>query len=178
MRNVVKVAGSFAWLWLLPFAYAVFANGGGLHPNIFSSYWGRAKAPLRATVEYDPVLLWSTSVDGKFRLLRVVLENGDKAPAVRLSKDADSFEVVLKSRKKIRAALDLEGSFDVKTWDGLPPKVRADLIYPVELSPNSARAVYVLVRIEDFTDEPASFTYVIRSLPEPLELRREPAMQA
>lgn len=178
MRSAAKVLGSFASVWLLVMACVVYANGGGLHAKFFSSWWGEGKVPLKATVEYDATLLWSTSIGGKFRLLRAVLENAQDAPVVRFSKDADTFEVVLRNGNKVKGILDLRSSFDPRDWDALPPKVREALVYPTELKSNSARAVYIVVRVEDLVEEPAGFNYVIRSLPRSLRIEEKPATRA
>jgi hypothetical protein len=178
MRAASKVYIGLASVWLWLAAGFVYANGGGLHPIFFSSWWGSEKRPLKATLEYDPVQLWSTSVGGKYKLLRVVLENAEDAPAVRFSKATDTFEIILKNGSKVKGILDLEPSFDAKAWDALPPSVRESLVYPAELKPNAARAVYVLLSTQELTSEPAGFDYTIRSLTQILQIRQKPATKA
>jgi hypothetical protein len=176
MRSAAKVLSRFVSVWLLSAPGLVCANGGGLHESFFSSWWGEGKVSLKATVEYDPVLLWSTSIGGKYRLLRVVLENAPDAPPVRFSKQADTFEIL--ADRRIKGILDLESSLGSAAWDSLPAQVRKALVYPAELKPNSARAVYVLVPIDELTTEPTEFSFVIRSLPRPLQIGKKPATKA
>jgi hypothetical protein len=164
--------------WLLAAAGWVHANGGGLRAEFFSSWWGTDNAPLKATVEFDLALLWSTSVDGKYRMFRVVLENAASAPAVAFSKDADAFEVTLHNGKVVKGILDVAAAMDPAAWDALPAGVRKSLAYPRELEANSARAIYVLVPIQEMVEGPKSFTYAIRSQANPLRIGQKPATRA
>ena len=174
----LKFRTKCAWIPLLLITTLAHANGGGLHAIVLSSWWGGGPVPFKASVEYDPVQLLGTTVGGKYRLLRVLVENGSNAPLVRFSKGEDVFEVTVKGNVKVKGILDAKAGVESDTWDELPLPVRQALLYPTELAPGTAKVVYVLVPKAALTDEPVEFKYAIRSLAEPLLIQRRPATAA
>lgn len=87
--------------------------------------------PCRFSIEVEPVSFVLSSVAGKYRMLRVRVENTG-TETLGLSSEGDVLELVLRDEggeRRVRAILNLERS-DPAFWDALDVQMREALAYP------------------------------------------------
>jgi len=127
---------------------------------------GRERA--RLSVEIERVSFVLNSVQGRFRLARLRVENLGASP-VALSVDRDRLEAEQADGGRVPAILNLQSS-DSAFWDGLAAELRQALAYPQSVRGASGPGgrpevvyVYALFPADRLIQVPAAFVYRIES---------------
>lgn len=122
---------------------------------------------LRLSVEIERIGFVLNSVQGRYRLARVRVENLSASP-MALSVDRDRLEAEPAGGAPVSAVLNLQGA-DSAFWDGLPAEMRQDLAYPQTVRAASGQGrpevvyVYAMFPADRLTKVPAAFVYRIDS---------------
>jgi hypothetical protein len=114
-------------------------------------------------IEIDPVLFRIGTFAGKYKVLRMEVENFGRS-AIQLNPSRDAISVHFPGRDPVSGVLDLSRA-DPETWNLLPLDLKIALAYPQGIEPRQARAVYVFLPAPDLDDLPSEIDYRIHSLP-------------
>jgi hypothetical protein len=136
-------------------------------------------------VSIEPLMFRLQSVQGKYRLLRLRVQNSTAA-TIAFSSDADRFDVITRGAT-VPAVLNPQ-HVDAPFWDALDATTRETLAYPMSLKgvapaapgarPASPESIYIylLVPASQVSQVPDSFTYSIKSLNQVITIRTRPPM--
>lgn len=153
-------------------ASAALANG---RLGRYATYEGEfdlgSGGPCIFLVEIEPVLLRLSSVAGKYKLIRLEVENKGDRP-VALSHESDEVVLHFGGRDPVHAILDLF-EVDPAFWDDLPAELRTILAYPQSVEPDHARNIYLFLAETGLEAVPLGIEYRISSVSaEALSLHR------
>lgn len=163
--GLVLFVGSL-WVGALPCQ----AAGGGVlnNPGVLftTDIPGQPRDSIGVRVQLPTVLFKLNTVQGKYRVAPVLIENRARTP-VALSRSEDTC-VVLLAERSVPGILDLS-RVDRALWDALDSWMRKMLAYPDEVGPEAAVMIYVF--IPDAIDLPRGFDYTIKALGRTLPVR-------
>lgn len=141
---------------------------------------------IRLSIEVERVTFLLSSIEGRYRLIRLRVENATQTPLV-LSRQNDRIEARLRDGRSLSGILDLRAA-DSAYWDGLDAQQRQTLAYPERIEAGRAPAgetvrpevvyLYVFLPAEGFTTLPKMFIYRIASLPQAIEMPLPPETAA
>ena len=176
-----------ALVWALPFLAALAvvhpadANGGKGKLLVYEARPSSgAGSPVRATAQVDNRLFLFTTFQGKYKVVRIRIDNTRSPQAIPLSRTADRIEIVGLDRAtsaqiRVPGILDLSAT-DPLLWDGLDTATREVLAYPVSVPAREEESVFVFIP-DGALDVVPEFRYSIDALPVgPLRLREPPAV--
>lgn len=150
---------------LLTLAVVGTASGGrvGLTPS-FRAELNRGDGEVCAfLIEIDPVLFRLGTFAGKYKVLRMEVENFGQR-AIELNPSRDAVYVHFDGRDRpVVGILDLSRA-DPETWNHLPLDLKIALAYPQGIEPQQPRVVYVFLPAPDLDDLPSEIDYRIHSL--------------
>ncbi len=160
--------------------------------SVSTEYTGEVRTDgaeqYRFSIAIEPVIFRLTTMQGKYRLLRLRVSNATSTP-LTLSADLDRIELLPRAGAPIAALLNPQRG-DTAFWDALDAPTRETLAYPVALKGAPASApgarlsspesiyIYVLVPAAQVTDLPESFRYTIASINQTVLIRTRPAAAA
>ncbi|HEV3074368.1 MAG TPA: hypothetical protein VHB47_08130 [Thermoanaerobaculia bacterium] len=140
---------------------------------------GRVTVPggaLELTSQFDPVVFAVSSVQNKYRLIRVQLRNRGSQP-LPLAATKDKLEAVME-KGAVAGILDL-ASKDAAVWDALPAAARKALAYPAMVAAGEEEGIFVFVLSAQAPAAPSELRYTLDSVPQkPIVLRRRGAAAA
>jgi len=125
-------------------------------------------ARIRFSTEIEHILFVLNSVQNRYKVLRIHIENGCDQD-LPLSGTDDRVDVQFAGRG-VRGILDLRAVAPA-LWDSLDAAVRSLLVYPARVEPGEEESIFVFLPSSDVTGIPHGVRYELRSLPRPLELR-------
>ena len=163
----------------------VVGADGGKAKNTF--YTGQVQPPsgngeLRFTVDTSPIIFYLGTVNNKYHVLLIRVNNNTGAP-LKFSKDQDTVELRFSGNQRVKGLLNLPAS-DRATWDGLETEIRTAVAYPDIVEPHEEEGIYCYVAVSDVKsprkkhEMPGSIIYNIKSLRSPVELRLPAASAA
>jgi hypothetical protein len=123
---------------------------------------------IRFTTEVEQVLFALNSVQGKFKVLRLQIENGCDTD-LKLSALNDRIDIEF-------AEGDVQGSLDLSAlapalWDSLDTGMRSLLTYPAHIEPRETESIFVFVPVSSAKGMPRGLRYGVQTLGSALELR-------
>jgi len=152
VRLLVCTSAAAACAALLTVSFhSTLANGGKA-----KLYTYKAEIPLDSdssrkclfsTAAY-PGLFYLTSVNSKYNVLLVRVENQTKTP-LALDKNQDKVELQFET-KKISGVLNLAVT-DPQTWDSFSTEMREALVYPGQVERGEEEGVYVYIPRESLS---------------------------
>lgn len=137
--------------------------------------------PCRFSIELEPVSFVLTSVAGKYRMLRVRVENTGEE--LSLSSARDVLDLVLVDadhERRVRGILDLQRS-DPTFWDGLDVGMREVLAYPTSIRAAKesearrdgvVRYLYAFFPVDQVSTAPEEFELALAGAEGPIAIRR------
>lgn len=141
---------------------------------------------LRCSIEVEPIAFLLGSVQGRYKLVRMRVENATRKPLV-LSRQSDRIEAHFADGRSLSGIVDLR-AVDSAYWDSLESDLRQTLAYPERIEAGGAPAggsirpeivyLYVFLPAEGFTTLPRMFVYNIASLPQAIEILLPPETAA
>lgn len=142
-----------------------------------------AGEPCSFSISLDPVLFGLHTLQGKYRVVRILVSNRSGKP-VTLSPRADRLKVRLHDGREVDAILNMQQA-DPTIWDRLSDEVRRALAYPKSIPAGDESAVgrgsqvafFVFLPVE-VADPPKSFELSIDSLHRSVVIDRPPATAA
>jgi len=156
-----------------------YGAGGGVlnNPRVFftTDRPGQPGDAVGAWVELQSILFRLTSVQGKYKVLPVLVENRGAEP-IALSRSDDTF-LVLSEGRSVPGILQLS-KVDREIWDSLDSSTQRMLSYPEQVGRNEAVMIYVFVKEADLSGLPQGFDYTVKSLGRTLTLRTLPPKAA
>src|SRR5438128_4798059 len=179
MKTKILCVGIVATLLVAsPWLPLLWGNGGKAK-NVFYfaevSLGAESGGTCRFSIDANPVLFYFTTVNNKYQVLLIRVENHAKVPLL-LSKSTDKVQLHF-GTQTISGTLDLVAA-DRSTWDGLDPTMRETVAYPIKVEAREEEGVYVYVPVEvlkSFRIErqmPDSISFAIASLTKPADLRQ------
>jgi hypothetical protein len=145
---------------------------------------GTGDARRQFSIVLDRALFPLLSMGGKYRVVRVIVQNGGAAMPLSAEKDTvtATFAPDGGPEKIVKGMINI-GQDDPDFWSALTQEQRNALAYPNAVpappggdnAPPTARAIYVFFPAAEVTSLPRNFTYRIDSLGEPIEIRTRPA---
>ncbi len=126
------------------------------------------------TSEFEPILFRLTSVENKYRVLRVRIVNRTSRN-LALSRTADKVEVVF-GDERVNGVIDLPGH-DQAFWKNLDPELRDQIIYPqVVEKGGEEESVFVFIPDVARKTAPTAIVYTFASASgTPVQLRQPAA---
>ncbi|HVT57496.1 MAG TPA: hypothetical protein VHR45_03775 [Thermoanaerobaculia bacterium] len=118
---------------------------------------------VRFSCEFDPIVLALTSVNNRYKILRIDIANTGQKPLV-LSPDKDHLEAKVHGHN-IPAILNLS-SKDPALWNSLADFMRKALVYPKVVDAGERESVFVFLASPSADSEPTELSYTIDSLPD------------
>ena len=156
-----------------------YGAGGGVlnNPRAFftTDLPGKPGDTVGARVEFQSILFKLNTVQGKYKVVPVLLENRGPEP-IALSRSDDTF-VVLFDGSSVPGILQLSKA-DRDLWDSLDSSTQRMLSYPEQVGKNEAVMIYVFVKEADLSGMPTGFDYTVKSLGRTLTLRTLPPKAA
>jgi hypothetical protein len=140
-----------------------------------------AGPPVRVTANLDSRLFLLTAFWGKYKVVRIRIDNTRNPKAIPLSRTADSIEIIGVDRAtsaeiRVTGILDLAGK-DPPLWDSLDAAARDILAYPASVPAREEESVFVFIPDNALAVLPAEFRYSIEGLPGgAIRLREPPAV--
>jgi len=128
------------------------------------------------TIDTSPIIFYLGTVNNKYHVLLIRVKNNTDAP-LTLAKDQDTIELHFSGGQTIKGLLNLPAD-DRATWDGLETEIRTAVAYPEVVEPREEEGIYFYVPVGDIKgprkkhEMPGSIVYTIKSLKNPVELRR------
>lgn len=170
MRRLILLAPMF--LALCIYCNQARADVSGLEGR--SRVYGNrgALSDYSVTVKLDRVAFLLNEVAGNYRLVRIVIKNKTNR-TLALSSTNDALEYVYVSDgadKVVRAHLAIDKEAE-RFWKDQPKDIQRKLRYPSEIESNDERIIYVFFPRATQNDLPTSFTWTIKSLQQPIEIR-------
>lgn len=149
------------------------AGGGGTRTTLYVTRDSRPDLP-RAAIRFDDVLYALNTVQGKYKVVPVMLESGPEGLPIGLSRDADVFSISAGGRT-VQGILDLAKA-DPELWGSLETPLKEALLYPAGLEPEEMRTIYILAPASELQGLPDSFSLFIKSLDHTLEIPKSAPM--
>jgi hypothetical protein len=166
--GLIWAAASLAW-----------GAGGGILNDPTATFTteqpGQPPGSVRAWVRLQSVQFRLNAVNGKYRLVPIVVENHGAQP-LALSGVADRVTLVFADRS-VPAILELF-KVDRPFWDSLDLSLHKSLSYPTEVAPEDSVMIYAFVKAADVREIPQGVDFMIQSLGSTLKLRQRPAAAA
>jgi hypothetical protein len=167
----VVVAG----LALLGSAPSSHGAGGGVlnNPRVLftTDRPGQPGETVGAQVELQSILFKLNAVQGKYKVLPLLVENRGPEPIV-LSRSDDTFMVLFEGRS-VPGILQLS-KVDRELWDSLDSSTQRMLSYPEQIGRNEAVMIYVFVKEAELPGMPQGFDYTVKSVGRTFTLRTLP----
>lgn len=163
-----------AGVFLLAAAGTLFAgNGTKGKAVVYSASVGPVGAASHLSIELEPILFPITSVQNRYRVIRVRIRNESSA-VLRLSLAKDAIQVRVGSRL-------VNGSFSVSDaeqawWDGLSAELRTALAYPDQavVKGGEEENVFAFFAVADVPTLPDEVLFKVASVsPTPIAIRRQ-----
>jgi len=131
-------------------------------------------------IEVDKIAFVLNSLENKYRLIRVRVDNFSKTP-ILLSPDKDSFELKVEENISVKGVLNLRKA-DPQLWDSLTVELREALAYPQTFEPAKVSTdggrerpqpifLFIFFPKDKVPKLPGSFAYRIDSLDKTSEIR-------
>ena len=178
MKTKTLCLGIVATSFLLtsPWTPALWGNGGKAKNAFYVAEAGLDPegGRVRFSIDANPVLFYFTTVNNKYQVLLIRVENRAKVP-LQLLKSQDKVQLHF-GTQTISATLDLVAA-DGRTWDGLDATMRQTVAYPRQVEAGEEEGIYVYVptdNLKSFRTErqmPYSISFTIAGLTKPVELR-------
>jgi len=149
-----------------------YGAGGGVlnNPRAFftTDLPGTPGDTVGARVEFQWILFKLNTVQGKYKVVPVLVENRGPEP-IGLSRSDDTFAVLFEGRS-VPGILQLSKA-DRDLWDSLDSSTQRMLSYPEQVGRNEAVMIYVFFKEADLSGMPTGFDYTVKSLGRTLTLR-------
>jgi hypothetical protein len=110
------------------------------------------------STEIEEVNFLITSVDGKYRVVRIRIRNWTKQ---RLGLSVESDEVLIHVKAgepPVKGILDVS-KIDKDTWEKFSEDLKGKLIYPTKVNPGEEENVFVFIPIDEMTSLPRFIEY-------------------
>jgi hypothetical protein len=174
LRKLVGLAGLAACLSLAPSGRADSNSRADL-PVSFST--AHVKDPpvnpvLLVETRLDPVTFALTAFEGKYRIVRVEVENRTN-DRIDLDAASDKFVAQIDPNKTASGVLDLSVA-DGTLWDKIDKERRKLLAYPKTIERKARVSVYVFFPRDQLPDIPASFEWKVADGSRTFQLHRPP----
>lgn len=177
LRKLVGLAGLAACLSLVQSGRA--ENNRKNSPVAFSTAHalppGVPRGPLSAETKLDPVTFALTAFEGKYRIVRVEVENltNDR---IDLDATTDKFVAYLDKENKnpVSGVLDLVAAGDGALWDKISEERRKLLAYPKTIDRKATLSIYVFFPRDQLSDLPWNFEWKVTAGDRTAQLKRPP----
>lgn len=162
-------------LSLILFSTLIYANGSKGKTSVYEAHIHLGQSGLGDCdfrVELDPVLFQIQSVQNKYRVIRIKIQNYSESP-LRLSLENDSVQVRVGSHE-IQGSLNVANS-DQEWWDRLSPELRRALAYPDQspIQRLEEENIFAYFPIADLPSLPDEILYKVESVSrKPISLKR------
>jgi len=113
------------------------------------------------STEIEEVNFLITSVDGKYRVVRIRIRNWTKQK-LGLSVESDEVLIHVKARERpVKGILDVS-KFDKDTWEKFSEDLKSKLIYPTKVDPGEEENVFVFIPIDEMKSLPKFIEYSLK----------------
>jgi hypothetical protein len=113
------------------------------------------------STEIEEVNFLITSVDGKYRALRIRIRNWSRKK-LALSVEGDAVLIHMNAGEQpVKGILDLYKN-DKKTWNKFSEDLKSKLLYPTKVDPGEEENVFVFIPVNDIKSLPTYIEYSLK----------------